>query len=138
LSQPVRIVGGAPAADVPDGGATALLAAEARELDWSVHENPRGENFDAVARVLAGTHDGVRRLAAEPGTLTLFRGHHSLPRVTPGFGPSKRLLAALSYVREPDATFSAYARTLFHGRGAARPVAARNSGSFDDPDFSQA
>ena len=74
------------------------------------------ENFDGVARVLAGSADGVMRLPAVPGTLTLFRGHHSLHRVTPGFGPSKRLMAALSYVRDPTVMFSAYARKLFYGR----------------------
>jgi hypothetical protein len=74
------------------------------------------ENFDAVARVLAGSTDGVRSLAAAPGTLTLFRGHYSLHRVTPGVGASKRLMAALSYVTDPNVVFSAYARKLFYGR----------------------
>ena len=82
------------------------------------------ENYDAVARILAGEHDCVRELPAEPGTLTLFRGHHSLHRVTPSRGPSKRLMAALSYVREPNVTFSAYARNLFYGRGTALSEAA--------------
>ncbi len=74
------------------------------------------ENFDGVARVLAGSREGVMSLPAAPGTLTLFRGHHSLHRVTPGFGASKRLMAALSYVRDPTVLFSAYARKLFYGR----------------------
>ena len=74
------------------------------------------ENFDGVARVLAGSTEGVVSLPAAPGTLTLFRGHHSLHRVTPGFGASKRLMAALSYVRDPTVMFSAYARKLFYGR----------------------
>ncbi|OYX46870.1 MAG: hypothetical protein B7Y97_13180 [Sphingomonas sp. 32-66-10] len=72
------------------------------------------ENYPGVARVIAGAGE-VRELTAPPGTLSLFRGHHSLHRVTPGAGPSKRLLAALSYVTEPT-TFSAYARNLFYGR----------------------
>ena len=72
--------------------------------------NLRGEtheNYDGVARVIAGDRDGVITLPAEPGTLTLFRGHYSLHRVTPSRGPSKRLMAALSYVREPNVIFSA-------------------------------
>ena len=83
------------------------------------------ENFDGVARVLVGKADGVIRLPAAPGTLTLFRGHHSLHRVTPGFGPSKRLMAALSYVRDPTVLFSAYARKLFYGRETPLRVATR-------------
>ena len=74
------------------------------------------ENFDGVARVLAGCTDGVMRLPAVPGTLTLFRGHHSLHRVTPGCGARKRLMAAFSYARDPTVMFSAYARRLFYGR----------------------
>ena len=76
--------------------------------------NDADENYPGVARVIAGDAE-VRELTAPPGTLSLFRGHHSLHRVTPGSGPSKRLLAALSYVTEPT-TFSAYARNLFYGR----------------------
>jgi hypothetical protein len=77
------------------------------------------ENYPGVGRILAGDLDGVRRLEAPAGALTLFRGHHSMHRVTPGTGPSKRLMAALSYVREPTAVFSPYARTLFYGRETA-------------------
>jgi hypothetical protein len=82
------------------------------------------ENYDAVGRVLAGERGDVRELPAAPGTLTLFRGHYSLHRVTPSRGPSKRLMAALSYVREPNVTFSAYARNLFYGRDTAFSQAA--------------
>lgn len=74
------------------------------------------ENYPAVAAILAGGTEGLCRTDAAPGTLTLFRGHFSLHRVTPGTGPRKRLMAALSYVREPNVTFSAYARQLFYGR----------------------
>lgn len=74
------------------------------------------ENHAGVAAVLAGRNDDVCRLAAAPGTLTLFRGRYSLHRVTPSAGASKRLMAALSYVREPDVSFSPYARRLFYGR----------------------
>jgi alkylated DNA repair dioxygenase AlkB len=76
------------------------------------------ENYDGVSKVLAGNRDGVRFLPAAPGTLTLFRGHYSLHRVSPGSGPSKRLMAALSYASVPGVTFSAYARKLFYGREA--------------------
>ena len=74
------------------------------------------ENYDGVAEVLAGNCDAIQSLPAKSGTLTLFRGHYSLHRVSPGDGPSKRLMAALSYVREPGVVFSSYARKLFYGR----------------------
>ena len=59
------------------------------------------ENYAGVAAVIEGRSPAVKVLQAPPGTLSLFRGRHSLHRVTPSHGPSKRLLAALSYVREP-------------------------------------
>ena len=77
------------------------------------------ENYPDVAGILAGAGVAVRELQAPPGTLSLFRGHHSLHRVTPGRGPRKRLMAALSYVSDPNTTFSAYARGLFYGREIA-------------------
>jgi hypothetical protein len=86
--------------------------------------NDREENFERVARVLAGSDRDVRQLPAEPGTLILFRGRHSLHRVTPSGGPSERLMAALSFVREPNAMFGPYARELFYGRQAPIAVAA--------------
>lgn len=92
----------------------------------------KDENYAGVARILAGSTEGVHRLPAEPGTLTLFRGHYSLHRVSPGSGPSKRLMAALSYAREPGVQFSPYARKLFYGRDTAvnqapRPQAAKTA-----------
>ena len=77
------------------------------------------ENYPGVARVIAGGRKGVRRLAFDAGTLALFRGHFSLHRVTPVRGPRPRLAAVLSYVREPNVTFTPYARRLFYGRAAA-------------------
>ncbi len=74
------------------------------------------ENYEGVARILDGSREAVKLLPAEPGTLTLFRGHFSLHRVSPGSGASKRLMAALSYVRKPGIVFSSYARKLFYGR----------------------
>ena len=74
------------------------------------------ENYDGIASVLAGSTVGVRCLPSEPGTLTLFRGHYSLHRVSPGSGPVKRLMVAMSYAREPGVQFSPYARKLFYGR----------------------
>jgi hypothetical protein len=77
------------------------------------------ENYAGVAQILDGASDTVCELQAPPGTLSLFRGRYSLHRVTPGLGPRKRLMAALSYVAEPTHPFSAYARKLFYGREIA-------------------
>lgn len=82
-------------------------------------------NHHGIAAILAGGTSGVRRLDASPGTLTLFRGHDALHRVTPSRGPAKRLTAAFSYVRGPAVPFSAYARRLFYGRDAAMAEAVR-------------
>ena len=60
-----------------------------------------GENFDEVARVLAGTSDRVRVLHLEPGDLQIFRGRYSLHRVAPLEGNTPRYVAIFSYVEEP-------------------------------------
>jgi hypothetical protein len=82
------------------------------------------ENFAAVAAALDGDRTQVRIMESAPGTFALFRGRYSMHRVTPGEGANTRLMAALSYVREPDVTFSAYARRLFYGRDVAQGEAA--------------
>lgn len=61
-----------------------------------------GENFDEVARVLAGTSDKVKVLHLHPGDLQLFKGRYSLHRVAPLRGPVRRYVAILSYVEEPN------------------------------------
>ena len=74
------------------------------------------EHFERLGRVLAGNDASVARLSGEPGSLTLFSGHYSLHRVTPVQGPRPRVIAVLSYEREPGVVFSEYARKLFYGR----------------------
>ncbi|PWE30520.1 hypothetical protein DDZ14_15290 [Maritimibacter sp. 55A14] len=60
-----------------------------------------GENFEAVAEVLDGQSDAVRTLDLQPGDLQLFRGRHSLHRVTPLDGLRPRHVAIYSYVEAP-------------------------------------
>ena len=86
-----------------------------------------------VSAVLGGGRKGVRRLAFPPGTLVMFRGHHSLHRVTPVRGPRARLVAVLSYTREPGVTFSPYARKLFYGRPETDYDAGLTSQLADEP-----
>lgn len=86
------------------------------------------ENFEEVARVLAGTSDRVTRLTLEPGDLQLFRGRYSLHRVAPLKGRRRRFVAIFSYVDEPnmvgspERTRQLYGRTLpiHHARAGMR------------------
>ena len=64
------------------------------------------ENFEGVKRVLDGDRSNVRSLRLVPGDLQLFRGGHSLHRVTsPECGDRRSLL--VSYATEPGAMTSA-------------------------------
>lgn len=59
------------------------------------------ENFESVQRVLDGEHDCVRKIKLRAGTLSLFRGHYSLHRVTTVQGKRPRLQAILGYTTRP-------------------------------------
>ena len=60
------------------------------------------EGFDAIAEVLAGGRHGVRTLQLQPGDLQIFRGRHSLHRVTRvGAGSRPRHAAIFAYTLEP-------------------------------------
>ena len=60
------------------------------------------ENFDGIQAVLDGGRDGVTTLQLRPGDLQIFRGRHSLHRVTrvPS-GSRPRHAAIFAYTREP-------------------------------------
>jgi len=58
------------------------------------------ENYDAVKRVLDGEYRGVRRLNLQPGDLQLFKGAHTLHRVTAPVDGERQCLL-LGYVRDP-------------------------------------
>ena len=45
---------------------------------------PRDDNPTGRGALLSGDRAGVRTMNPDPGTLALFRGHHSPHRVTPG------------------------------------------------------
>jgi hypothetical protein len=59
------------------------------------------ENFDAVQAVLDGNSDRVRQNRLKAGTLSLFRGHYSLHRVTEVEGSRQRIQAILGYSTRP-------------------------------------
>jgi hypothetical protein len=74
------------------------------------------EGFEAVARILDGSHPDVRRLEIGPGTLVLFRGRYALHRVTLIEGRRPRLMAVLSYDTEAGVMLSEATRMTFYGR----------------------
>jgi len=73
------------------------------------------DNYEGVARLLAGDHDFVD-LDMAPGDLQLFEGRHSMHRVTaPGPG-CWRCIALLSYCDEPDVIGSEAMQRNLYGR----------------------
>jgi hypothetical protein len=60
------------------------------------------ENFEAVQAVLDGHSDRIKQNQLCAGTLSLFRGHYSMHRVTPVVGKRQRLQAILGYSTKPD------------------------------------
>lgn len=59
------------------------------------------ENFDAVQAILEGNDDRVQQNRLQAGTLSLFRGHYSLHRVTEVEGSRPRIQAILGYSTRP-------------------------------------
>lgn len=78
--------------------------------------SPADQGYEAVSQILDGNYGDVRRLPIEPGTLVLFRGRHSLHRVTPIGGARPRLMAVLSYDTVPGVMLSERTRITFYGR----------------------
>ena len=85
------------------------------------------EGFDAIADVLAGGREGVRTLELRPGDLQIFRGRHSLHRVTRvGAGSRPRHAAIFAYTLEPgvigrvDRTRQLFGRVLAEHEEAER------------------
>jgi alkylated DNA repair dioxygenase AlkB len=73
------------------------------------------EKFASVRAVLDGARAGVVSLPAAPGALSLFRGRHSLHRVTPVGGTRRRINAVLAYASVPDHRLAPLTRRLFYG-----------------------
>lgn len=73
------------------------------------------ENFDAVQAVLEGNSDRVLRKRLQAGTLSLFRGHYSLHRVTPVEGQRQRIQAILGYSTRPGLLGDKQSSILHYG-----------------------
>ena len=83
--------------------------------DLRTAEDP---NHDGVAQLLEGNDPEVRQMSLEAGTLNVFRGINTPHRVTPVEGPTKRIIAVLSYFDRPGVQFSAEEQIGFYGRSA--------------------
>lgn len=81
--------------------------------------SPDAENFDAVRAVLDGRHPGVRRLTLRSGDLQLFRGRHSLHRVTAVRGGRPRHSAIFAYSARPGVVGTATRTRQLFGRVSA-------------------
>ena len=105
--------------DNADFVVTLMLQSSAEGGDFEyvpMLRTPQDANPAGVASLLGGDRAGVRTISARPGTLALFRGHHSPHRVTPVEGSTQRINAVLAYASTPDARLSANARRIFFGR----------------------
>ncbi|MEM7564960.1 MAG: hypothetical protein AAF353_18250 [Pseudomonadota bacterium] len=75
--------------------------------------NDQEENFDEVQQILNGEHKKVKSLQLRAGTLSLFRGHYSLHRVTEVDGKRQRIQAILGYTTRPG-WFGSKASSVLH------------------------
>ncbi len=83
------------------------------------------ENYDDVRRVVDGVYDHVQRFERNAGTLTLFRGEHSLHRVVPVVGNRQRITAILCYDEEPDCVAPDDVNVRIYGERVRPIIAAR-------------
>ena len=87
--------------------------------EYQYHHHLRSESDENPAGVLAalrGTQPGRITLPNEPGTLSMFRGHYSLHRVTPVAGEQVRINAVLAYSATAGDMLNALTQELFYGR----------------------
>ena len=89
----------------PEGGGVFEYAPSIRSDD--------DENFEAVQAVLDGKSDRVIQNPLRAGTLSLFRGHYSMHRVTEVVGKRQRLQAILGYSTNP-AMFGNLESSILH------------------------
>ena len=78
------------------------------------------ENFRQVQQVLDGDSNRVKRLKLEAGTLSLFRGHYSMHRVTEVEGSRTRIQAILGFSTTPDLQGNLESSILHYGPRVAR------------------
>ena len=105
--------------DHADFVTTLILQAPARGGTFEYVRNvrtPEDENIEGVKRVVAGAGDSVVQIPSQAGAPSLFVGQHSIHRVTPTQGSRHRVVAVLSYEKEPGVRFTDEQRIRFYGR----------------------
>lgn len=74
--------------------------------------------FDAIAPILTGETEPPGTLAQPAGALVIFKGHHTLHRVTAVTGGRDRLVGVFSLSPEPGRATDAHNQQTFYGRVA--------------------
>ncbi|MEP6884616.1 MAG: hypothetical protein ABJC66_07695 [Gammaproteobacteria bacterium] len=95
--------------DLNDFVVSILLQAssEGGTFDFAPHiRSDSHENYPAVARVMEGTSEKIRRIRVEPGTLLLFCGRRAIHRVAPIAGTTPRVIALFSYDRKANVRYN--------------------------------
>lgn len=77
------------------------------------------ENYAAINQVLDGVHPGIQTIANHPGTLLLFKGRHSIHRVSAIKGQIPRLMGLLAYDERPGVMSTDHLRQIRYGRTTA-------------------
>lgn len=75
----------------------------------------RHQNFEELEKVICGKSNQIKTLSQDAGALVIFKGKHTIHRVTPTMG-DPRLVAVLSYSLEPKESITERTREIFYGR----------------------
>ena len=78
--------------------------------------SPGDESFERVKEVLHGARDGVEILKLKMGDLQIFRGRHSLHRVTHTHGTNPRIIALPTFVTNPYLVNRPHHSKVLYGR----------------------
>ncbi len=102
--------------------ATTLLLQEATQggmFQYCRHlRSASNPNYDGVGAFLSGDGASAQTLCLRAGTLCVFRGQHTVHRVSPVVGERARTVAVFSYFERPDVRFSATEQRMFYGRAS--------------------
>jgi hypothetical protein len=77
-------------------------------------------NYEGVRDVLLGRYPNISSLVVPCGTLIVFRGLHTMHRVTKIYGDVPRLVALLSYADRPDCDSTDHLKMIRYGRTKTR------------------
>jgi hypothetical protein len=109
---------------------TLLLQAAEQGGDFEFVPNlraPDDERFAEVGRLFRGEHPGIIRPPRAAGTLTLFRGEHSMHRVTTVRGGTPRITAIFAYDEEPGLWTPEEENVTIYGPRVREVMAARRA-----------